>query len=786
VELILAEEEGSSPFIQKTIQLTSEKIIVGRSTKDRPAAVDNAVFNSRVLSKEHAVLSYKDDCFYLQDLGSSNGTFINNTRLSKGGEVSRETRVYTQDIIRFGSQAVDRARGQSEKCVMTKVTLLKPQGEELSRPEEDRLFAEPGSKSRKKKKRVKFDEDDASSEEKDEDVAEYKATIATLEKKLRRKTNEVKNLSENLDQTRLREESFRLEKEEMEKEKEDLRSEIATACTEKTTFIRNHEEQERVMKHLKTELDRHKEKETVSRETEQEMRAVMEREKGLRQEIATLTKDNQLLADQLAVKLKEEMENIRVVDLESELDESKRRTTKLSEENWLLQEKLRVELETGHRRESEVAALQARAPIEDSEAVKEKLAAALKAVKDLTQEVEGLNGLVSRADEIVKEKEREIAWLSEMLDKHSSQIQETESDYQSLQHCMTEENETVHQIEREMVRLIQVIQDEQNINVVKDDIIAGCKEEIKTLTEKSEESSQELEKIRQTSEKNLDYAINEKNKELDKLRQEVDGMRDQLLKADTSRGELEECKQDLTHSRALSDQLRRREEEHNSIIARKGLEMDQLRKQLVAMEEQNNKNESAIESLVTQLHSRKEEENSELSSKVLQARLIREQEQSKELEDEIIQLRLSIEETSNQLPQGESAGGRDGDTTTDPALKLALKLKEDEINQLKAEMYQEQQIVAHVQMTQEKELLQKEKEIERLQDLLTNVNPPPLQQVVNTSLPPTNGVYSEDDDDTLSFHDALSEDEDILLEDLDSDSDHQEYRGSDIADLSLG
>lgn len=51
---------------------------------------------------------YEDDKFYLMDTGSSNGSFVNNIRLSKSGEESKLTRIYTNDVLRFGSDVVDK------------------------------------------------------------------------------------------------------------------------------------------------------------------------------------------------------------------------------------------------------------------------------------------------------------------------------------------------------------------------------------------------------------------------------------------------------------------------------------------------------------------------------------------------------------------------------------------------------------------------------------------------------------------------------------------------------
>ena len=56
------------------------------------------------------MLIYEDERFYILDTGSSNGTFVNNIRLSKTGEESKMTEVFTGDIIRFGSDIVDKVR----------------------------------------------------------------------------------------------------------------------------------------------------------------------------------------------------------------------------------------------------------------------------------------------------------------------------------------------------------------------------------------------------------------------------------------------------------------------------------------------------------------------------------------------------------------------------------------------------------------------------------------------------------------------------------------------------
>lgn len=56
------------------------------------------------------MIIYEDESFFILDTGSSNGTFVNNIRLSKTGEESKMTEIFTGDIIRFGSDIVDKVK----------------------------------------------------------------------------------------------------------------------------------------------------------------------------------------------------------------------------------------------------------------------------------------------------------------------------------------------------------------------------------------------------------------------------------------------------------------------------------------------------------------------------------------------------------------------------------------------------------------------------------------------------------------------------------------------------
>ena len=94
-----------------------------------------------MLSKSHAVFTFVDGDFFLKDNGSKNGSFINNFRLSKSGQRSPEYKLFSQDIVRFGSEVRDKNDVVKEECIMARVRICLPGGEEFpERPLSDRLY----------------------------------------------------------------------------------------------------------------------------------------------------------------------------------------------------------------------------------------------------------------------------------------------------------------------------------------------------------------------------------------------------------------------------------------------------------------------------------------------------------------------------------------------------------------------------------------------------------------------------------------------------------------------
>ncbi|XP_054708040.1 sarcolemmal membrane-associated protein-like [Uloborus diversus] len=71
-----------------------------------------------------------DLMFYLQDTKSSNGTFVNNQRLSKGSEESPAREVCSGDIVQFGVDVVENSRKVVHGCIVATLKLYLPDGKE--------------------------------------------------------------------------------------------------------------------------------------------------------------------------------------------------------------------------------------------------------------------------------------------------------------------------------------------------------------------------------------------------------------------------------------------------------------------------------------------------------------------------------------------------------------------------------------------------------------------------------------------------------------------------------
>ncbi|XP_058789741.1 sarcolemmal membrane-associated protein [Phymastichus coffea] len=126
---ILSCHDNSYPFQERTLPL-GQPIKVGRSVARARAAIDNAIFDCKVLSRNHALLWYDCGKFYLKDTKSSNGTFVNSKRLSPSGVESTACEVCSGDIVQFGVDVVESTKKVTHGCIIATLKLYLPDGKE--------------------------------------------------------------------------------------------------------------------------------------------------------------------------------------------------------------------------------------------------------------------------------------------------------------------------------------------------------------------------------------------------------------------------------------------------------------------------------------------------------------------------------------------------------------------------------------------------------------------------------------------------------------------------------
>ena len=98
------------PTITRTLPDESAVVRVGRyserdNTPEIPANMPSAAaigFKSKVVSRKHCELWCKDGSWYIKDVKSSSGTFLNHIRLSQPNVESKPFRIKDGDIIQLG------------------------------------------------------------------------------------------------------------------------------------------------------------------------------------------------------------------------------------------------------------------------------------------------------------------------------------------------------------------------------------------------------------------------------------------------------------------------------------------------------------------------------------------------------------------------------------------------------------------------------------------------------------------------------------------------------------
>ncbi|XP_068139972.1 sarcolemmal membrane-associated protein [Drosophila tropicalis] len=126
-KIVLQCEAKSHKFDTRTILLQpNQECKVGRLIAKSKASEGNAIFDCKVLSRNHAMLWYTPDGhFWVKDTKSSNGTFINDTKL--GNEPAE---LHYGDTVKFGVEVIENSRQEVHGCIIARVTLFLPDGRE--------------------------------------------------------------------------------------------------------------------------------------------------------------------------------------------------------------------------------------------------------------------------------------------------------------------------------------------------------------------------------------------------------------------------------------------------------------------------------------------------------------------------------------------------------------------------------------------------------------------------------------------------------------------------------
>lgn len=113
--------------MERVIHSPSEMVRVGRYS-DRDAAKPNCPvgFKSKVVSRRHCEFWYDQGQWYIKDVKSSSGTFLNHIRLSPPGQESRAYPVHNGDIVQLG---IDFKGGEEQifRCVKMRLELNRVQ-----------------------------------------------------------------------------------------------------------------------------------------------------------------------------------------------------------------------------------------------------------------------------------------------------------------------------------------------------------------------------------------------------------------------------------------------------------------------------------------------------------------------------------------------------------------------------------------------------------------------------------------------------------------------------------
>ncbi|KAL7266586.1 hypothetical protein RUND412_010863 [Rhizina undulata] len=118
-----ARESLIFPPVERVLRFKDERIKVGRySDRDATNPIAPVGFKSKVVSRRHCEFWCENGQWYVKDVKSSSGTFLNHIRLSSPGLESKPFPLYDGDILQLG---IDFKGGEEQifRCVKIRVEL---------------------------------------------------------------------------------------------------------------------------------------------------------------------------------------------------------------------------------------------------------------------------------------------------------------------------------------------------------------------------------------------------------------------------------------------------------------------------------------------------------------------------------------------------------------------------------------------------------------------------------------------------------------------------------------
>ena len=331
----------------------------------------------------------------------------------------------------------------------------------------------------------------------------------------------------------------------------------------------------------------------------------------------------------------------------------------------------------------------------------------------LEEKNEEINELEKEMHAMVDEKESEIFELRMALEEEKKQPKESESK-ETTEEC---NGKDIEEANREMELLIAA-----------NDALKDKMEDLMRIVEKKNE---ELEEVKEEMKKQTE----QKMADIEMIQKELTKNLD--LRESALQGKIEKIKQDVRtveQMEATNQNLQKEVLVMRVQNQQKDLDIKCLQEMADTKDEDLRENSSSIESYQAEINRLRLEaetykaseaeasQNSELINEkdkniaMLQKKITDEQEASKQIEEELIQMKIEFDNLkqthSDPYPPSK-------ESLNDSEVTKLLKQKDHDISGLRRAIQQEQEIVAHVQLTQEKEIIEKEREISVLNAILT-------------------------------------------------------------------